>query len=417
MAAPRGRAGAARAPRVGSEILLAALAVAGHGLAALVYALRRAELDLPSAWDAQFYVLVAVSLLLSCAAVAWRGAARARAAVAASFGCYLLACFPLPASSGVQATLGMPLMMAVVTAFPRPDCYFLGSVSIALALLIQRPGILWGRPASGADPASLLALGAELAFVLAIGAAVKELAEARRKSLREAERLDSAIDRIADVNASFQSALAAAEESSIRMERNRITREIHDIVGYALTNQQMMLEASLMLVEPGGSRLRELLSMAREGVAEGLRETRKTLYELRRIGEPVELGFPALLKAARNFEAVTGIRVALDFTNASGDVGHQGWLSIYRLVQESMINSFRHGHAANIAITFREDTERLHVTVRDDGKGAPELVEGIGIRGMRERMAGLGGELSVGNAVDGFVVAASLPRRGREEGT
>ncbi len=399
-------------PRFASETVLVGLAVAGHGSSALIYALQKPELGLPPEWDAQFYALLAVSLVLTVLAIAWRGAPRSKAAVVAALLCFLLACYPLPASSGIQALLGLPLMTAIVASFPRPDYFFLGAAAIAGALSIQKPAVVWGHATAGGRPASLIGLGLLLGFGIVLASALKELAEGRRRSMLEAERLDSAIDRITEVNASFQSALAAAETSSTRNERNRITREIHDIVGYALTNQQMMLEAALMLVGPEGGRLGELLSMARNGVAEGLRETRKTLYALRRIEEPLDLGFGVLLKAARNFETVTGIRVTVDFTNAVGDVGHSAWLSIYRLIQETMINSFRHGHAKNIAITFREDERMIHVLVRDDGRGALELVEGIGIKGMRERLGALGGELEVGNAVDGFAVSASLPRSG-----
>ncbi len=385
------------------------MAIAGHSASALLYFLLRPGLDLPFEWDAQYYALLAASLGLQALASAWGSSTKARAAVVVAILCYLLACYPLPASTGIQAALGAPLMLAIVAAFPRPDYYFIGAFSVGGALLLQQPSVAWGRARAASDPAPLVALSFALAFVFALGVSLKQLAESRRKSLREAEVLDSAIDRIAAVNAGFQSALARAEASSVRNERNRITREIHDIVGYALTNQQMMLEAALMLVDGAGGRLGELLSMAKEGVAEGLRETRKTLYELRKMEEPLELGFGALLKAARNFEAVTGIRVSVDFTNALGDLGHAAWLSIYRLVQESMINSFRHGQAKSISVTFREDGSRIYVLVRDDGKGARELIEGIGIKGMRERMAALGGELSVGNAADGFAVSASLP--------
>ena len=210
----------------------------------------------------------------------------------------------------------------------------------------------------------------------------------------EAERLDSAIDRIADVNASFQGALAVAEESSVRKERNRITREIHDIVGYALTNQQMMLEASLMLVGPGDGRLRELLSMARDGVAEGIRETRKTLYELRRIEEPFDLGFGVLLKVARNFESVTGDTRLRRFHERPRRPRQRG------LALDLPAHPGKHDQLfqarpcpKNIAITFREDASSIHVLVRDDGRGALRAR-----RGHRDpRDAGAPGRRSAGS--------------------
>jgi signal transduction histidine kinase len=306
----------------------------------------------------------------------------------------------------MQIVLGMPLMMAVVAFFPRPDYLVAGAVSIAATLVVQGPAVLWGRAAERAEPTQLMLLAIVLVFVFSLGVALKEIAESRRRAVDEMRRLDLAIDRIADINASFQSALAAAEEDSVLKERNRITREIHDIVGYALTNQQMMLEAALMLTAEEGGRLRELLEMARDGVSEGLRETRKTLYALRRVDERKSPDFGVILKVARNFEAVTGVKVSVDFTNARGDLDAGAWLSLYRLIQESMINAFRHGKAKNISIVFREDRDSFHVLVRDDGVGAPGMIEGIGLKGMRERASAMGGEFEAGNSADGFMVSA-----------
>jgi signal transduction histidine kinase len=398
-----------------SEIVFVALAAACHGVSAALYLLERGSLGLPAEWDLQYFALLSFSLVLSALAALWRGDARSKAAVAFAFLCYVLIGYPLPASSGIQIVLGMPLMIAVVAFFPRPDYLIVGAAFLAATLLARRPSVVWGKETQGAEPSQLILLAVILVFVFSLGIALKEIAESRRRTVAEMRRLDSAIDRIADVNASFQSALAAAEEDSVRKERNRITREIHDIVGYALTNQQMMLEAALMLTPVEGGRLRELLAMARDGVGEGLRETRKTLYALRRVDEQKSPDFGVILKVARNFETVTGVKVTVDFTNARGELDAGVWMSLYRLIQESMINAFRHGKARNISIIFREDRDTFNVLVRDDGVGAPDMVEGIGLKGMRERAAALGGEFEAGNSVDGFMVSARFPKRKDEE--
>jgi signal transduction histidine kinase len=402
-------------PRPVSEIVIVALAAACHAFSVALYLLQRGSFSLPPEWEWQFFFLIGASLILTALAAFWRADARSKASVFFAFLCYLLICYPLPASSGIQAVLAMPLMLAIVAFFPRPDYLIAGAVFVAATLMVQRPATVWGVATAGAEPAQSLVLAAILVFVLCVGVALKEIAESRSRAVEEMRRLDSAIDRIADINASFQSALATAEEDSVRRERDRITREIHDIVGYALTNQQMMLEAVLMLAPAGDGRLRELLAMARDGVGEGLRETRKTLYALRRMDEPKSPDFGVILKVARNFETVTGVRVSVDFTNARGELDSAMWMSIYRLIQESMINAFRHGKARNISITFREDEESFGVLVRDDGVGAGAMIEGIGLKGMRERAAALGGEFSAGNSVDGFAVSARFPKR-RETG-
>jgi signal transduction histidine kinase len=402
--------------RLLSEAVLAGLSAACLLFAALLYALQRDSFGLPSEWDLQFYALIAVSAAVTILPAFMKGSAGKKAALGFRALCFFMACYPLPTSSGLQLVLGMPLAMTIVAYFPRPDYFAIGAAFIGVVLALQRPALVWGRSTAGAAPAQFLFLGFGLVFAFTLGVALKEIGEARRRALAEARRLDLAIDRIAEVNAGFQSALAKAEEDSILKERNRITRDIHDIVGYAFTNQQMMVEAALMLAGKEGGRLSELLTMARDGLADGLRETRKTLYELRRMDEPRSPDIGVFLKVAGNFESVTGVRVTIDFGNARGELEQGAWMFVYRLIQESMINAFRHGKAKNIAISFREDQRDFHVLVRDDGTGAPEVAEGIGIRGMRERLAVLGGELAAGNTVDGFMVRASVPKRGKGEG-
>jgi signal transduction histidine kinase len=398
-------------------LLLVALQAACHASAAALYALQRGGFGLPAAWDRQCAILIALSFLATALTVLRRGTAFSKGALALALFACLLACYPLPLGSGVQLALGLPLIATAAAAFERPDYLASGPIIIGLLAMTVRGGRVWGSVKTGANPAESLLFCTVLLFAFALIAALRELDHARERALREVARLDRAMDRITAINASFQNALAAAEEEYARKERNRITREIHDIVGYALTNQQMMLEAALMLAAPGEGRLRELLAMAREGVGEGLRETRRTLYGLRPHDEARRADFGLLLKITRNFQAVTGVHVSVDLAGARGDLDQAAWMTVYRLVQESMINAFRHGRAQNISIFFREDSQSFHVAVHDDGSGVPLLAEGLGLTGMRERLASIGGELSAGNAAGGFLVEARIPTRGaREEG-
>ncbi|MDA8409287.1 MAG: histidine kinase [Treponema sp.] len=397
-----------------AEIFLATLVAICHVFAAVLYALGRPLRALPAAWDLQFYALAILSLAFQSFAALSKAETGRKIAAIIAFGCYLLAIYPLPATSGVKITLGIPLEMIIVATFPLAEALFVGSVLVALALAFEGDATVFGIHKDGARPDEYVLLGFVLVFAFLAGLALTLFGESRRRALREAKRLNEAIDRIAEVNAGFQSALAMAEEESTLLERNRITREIHDIVGYAFTNQQMMIEAALMLVDRGNARLVELLAMARDAVAEGLRETRKTLYELRRTDEPRNPGLGVFIKVARNFETVTGVRVNLDFGNAQGLLAQGSWLTVYRLIQESMINAFRHGKARSISITFREDRLNLHIMVRDDGRGSSSLAEGIGLSGMRERIGALGGQLEAGNSEDGFVVRARIPLQVKE---
>ncbi len=94
-------------------------------------------------------------------------------------------------------------------------------------------------------------------------------------------------------------------------------------------------------------------------------------------------------------------------------------LTAYRIVQEGLTNVFRHASAARVDVTveriFCGGNAELRVTVRDDGAGVPEGVrEGIGLRGMAERVAALGGRLTLDAATPrGALLEARLPLEAR----
>jgi signal transduction histidine kinase len=74
-----------------------------------------------------------------------------------------------------------------------------------------------------------------------------------------------------------------------------------------------------------------------------------------------------------------------------------------------MLNAFSHGKATAIRVSFRVSEEGLVVAVKDNGGGAKEVHEGIGIAGMRERIEKLGGSLELGSSAGGFSIAMRLP--------
>jgi signal transduction histidine kinase len=79
------------------------------------------------------------------------------------------------------------------------------------------------------------------------------------------------------------------------------------------------------------------------------------------------------------------------------------------VVQESLMNSFRHGKASRVRIFLRRQDEDIVLKVSDNGMGAAIFVEGIGLAGMRERLGKLGGTLSARGVAGGFDVIASVP--------
>jgi len=115
------------------------------------------------------------------------------------------------------------------------------------------------------------------------------------------------------------------------------------------------------------------------------------------------------MRLGRIFEQATSVNVQFNFGNAPTTISEEVDSAIFHLVQESLVNSFRHGNGTEVQISFWCDEKILKVFVQDNGIGAVNIIEGIGLKGMRERISKLNGMLQVRNVFDGFLVYATIP--------
>jgi signal transduction histidine kinase len=236
----------------------------------------------------------------------------------------------------------------------------------------------------------------------------------REKAVEDAKRisdLNAAVSNLSDANLAFQSYASRVGLDSATTERNRVTRELHDTVGYALTSVIMTMDAARVLAEQNPSELPELFRTTRNLADQALAETRRTLYRLRSIVDSPLNGLPAVAHLGKSFQAATGVKVELHYGNLPVSLGGQIDSAIYRLVQEGLTNAFKHGKATFVRVTMSRGDAEVRVHVWNDGRGATVLEEGIGLKGMRERFTELGGSLTTATPGDGFELRAVVPYR------
>jgi signal transduction histidine kinase len=156
-----------------------------------------------------------------------------------------------------------------------------------------------------------------------------------------------------------------------------------------------------------------------EASAEAMRELRATLIVLRDPdGEPAGSGLDrltGLVDRARSAGLPAAVTISGERRALPSDVDR----TAYRIVQEALTNVSRHagGASAQVEISYRPDG--LTVRVDDNGRARPDAppVPGIGLTGMRERVAALGGHLHTGPRCEGgFTVQAELPVHARRHG-
>jgi signal transduction histidine kinase len=185
--------------------------------------------------------------------------------------------------------------------------------------------------------------------------------------------------------------VVAAQE----LERERLARELHDETGQALTSILLGLKALEETVSGAGAR--EAVTDLRNRVVMTLQNVRRLAVELR----PKALDdfglVPALERLTDGFAEQS--RLNVDFEAAGvGRLPPEIETALYRIVQESLSNVAKHANAKAVSIVLTRQPGRMTVVIEDDGRGFdPGLTrrDRFGLRGMRERLALLDGELRV----------------------
>jgi signal transduction histidine kinase len=173
----------------------------------------------------------------------------------------------------------------------------------------------------------------------------------------------------------------------------------------------MLLEAAFLLVETKSDpeQQKEVILKAKDQATNGLEETRSALRHLREEKVKRLSGIRAIDELIKAFRDATGISITVEYGNLPSYTNETIDMVLFRLIQEGMTNAFRHGMSTGIRIIFWCDSDKIRLFVHDNGNGATDIVEGIGIAGMRERLERIGGTLSLRNVVDGFELGAEIP--------
>jgi signal transduction histidine kinase len=228
--------------------------------------------------------------------------------------------------------------------------------------------------------------------------------------------------RVDDMRERVERAERDREEKAYRAvadERTRIARELHDVVAHQMTVMTLQADGARRIADGSDPRVVQALETISDTGHSALSEMRRMVGLLRAPEEASETEpLPRLAEVGQLVEKVRAAGVSVDL-EVEGDVRRLAdgtELSAYRIVQESLTNSVRHGGpdvTAKVAISYSED--HLNLLILDDGRGASAEggdEVGHGIVGMRERIAVLGGEFSAGPRTGGgYQVHAIIPTK------
>lgn len=200
------------------------------------------------------------------------------------------------------------------------------------------------------------------------------------------------------------------EDQATLQERNRIAREIHDGLGHTLAAQTIQINNALLFWQSNNDDALTFLKQAKQLGADALLEIRRSLSVLRSNPLQGQSLKSALEKLLTDFNK-TGIEPSYTI-DIPPYLPTEINTAIYRIVQESLTNIYKHALATSVNVELRSSNGIIHLSIKDNGKGfnPTQNTTGFGLQGMRERATALGGQLNIHSQLEtGCCISVSLP--------
>lgn len=372
------------------------------------------------AWHGFFYLLVAyaTATAIADASPSAAGVAARLALVGALGGWYAWWMIARPAAVRAEVIylIGAVALWAPLIAL-HPAFLWLGFGVLAplclhdlrhgaAVVLVVAAGLLWqlahqqgGVPWPAVVAVSVFAAGTVLS-VGYVGAIVRQS--------RERQRL------LEQLQATRAELAAAERRAGMLEERQRLARDIHDTLSQGFASVVLLLEAadeSLATGQPVDRHITQALRSARDNLA----ESRRVVWALRPRSIQEQPLQRALEELTGRLAEETGLHAHATITGSERPLGAQAETALLRIAQEGLANVRKHASATKVTLTLSYLDDVVVLDLADDGVGFDPAATtaaggGLGLRAMRERVAELGGHLTVESAQgEGTTIAAELP--------
>jgi signal transduction histidine kinase len=271
-------------------------------------------------------------------------------------------------------------------------------------------GILFARNAGWGSPESHTAL---LVGTLAVWAMLVAFMLYINHLTQTSQERGTLIAELEAAKVQLEAAQQREAELAVLRERERLARDLHDSLGHTLVALSVQLEAIQRLyrvdAEAASAQVEEMKELTRSSMG----ALRRSLAGLRAPGLEERPLRPALQALCVEFGQRTGLEVACQVDESADALGPALAEALWRLTQEALTNVEKHAQARGIQVALSCKPRCAVLRVTDDGLGLPAGAESspnrFGLRGMRERVEGLGGTLALRGGEGGTVVEARLP--------
>ena len=252
----------------------------------------------------------------------------------------------------------------------------------------------------------------QIGFILFFSLLIQGKISENKEYIKLNNTLEEKVDELKVANEKLEIFTQESISMAKIKERNRLAREIHDILGHSLTNIAMGVDASIDLMDIDIGFARRQMLKIRDVARKGLVDVRRSVRELKIDTIEQYALMPAIEKLIEELNAFSNAEIVLSIEGQVLKMQDDEEQTIYRVIQESLTNAIRHGHASHVDVSLQFQYYGLRLAVRDNGVGCDLITKGFGLAHIEERIEMLGGKVAFQSETDhGFQTEVNMPIR------
>ena len=228
------------------------------------------------------------------------------------------------------------------------------------------------------------------------------------KQIQENEYISKKLSMVAMINKKMQKYVIVTEKFGEKNERKRLARELHDTIGHALAGMAVGVDACITMIDKNPQLAKAQLKIISKAIRKGMKDVRNSLNKMRpdflqqyRLKEAIE-------KMKEEISDVTDLQINLNYQIDETGFDTKIEDILFRVIQESITNSIRHGLATVVDIDIYKENNLLCLKIKDNGKGCKAINYGFGLKQMVERVSQIRGDINF-YSENGFTTEIKIP--------